>query len=145
LLNRFKKSSINRIIDANINRAKEGLRVCEEFARFILNDYSLTLELKGLRHKIDSAAEALACRSDLLSVRSASADVGKDILNFELKRESLKDIFFANIQRVKESIRVLEELSKLINVKSAVKFKQLRYSVYSVEKKAAPRIERLRK
>lgn len=137
--------SINRIIDANINRAKEGLRVCEELARFILNDRSLTLELKGLRHRIDPVVLEIASRSELLKERFAQADVGKNILDFELKRESLKDIFFANIQRVKESIRVLEELSKLVNINSAIKFKQLRYRVYAVERKIAPKIEKLKR
>jgi len=69
--------------------------------------------------------------------------VGRDILANELKREGPKDIFFANIQRVKESIRVLEEFSKLTNIKSSLKFKRARYKIYAIEKKAAGRISAL--
>lgn len=137
------KSTVNRIIDANINRTKEGLRVCEEITRFILNNRSLTLELKNLRHGIDLVFLSLVSQRELLRERLVQKDVGQNIYGNELKREGLKDIFFANIQRVKESVRVLEEFSKLINVNSALKFKRARYKLYAIEKKAAARISAL--
>ena len=131
------KSTVKRIIDANINRSKEGLRVCEEITRFILNNRLLTLELKKIRHEIDAAAGLLASKKELLSERLVQKDVGRNIHVQEFKRDSLKDIFFANIQRVKESTRVLEEFSKLINKTAALKFKRARYKIYALEKKAA--------
>ena len=130
-------NSIKRIIDANINRAKEGLRVCEEVTRFILNSRALTLELKTLRHEIDSSVKGLVPKKELLKERLALEDVGRKLCGNELKRDSLKDIFFANIQRAKESIRVLEEFSKLIDTRAALKFKKIRYKIYAFEKKAA--------
>ena len=45
----------------------------------------------------------------------------------ELKRENLSDIFYANAQRVKESLRVLEEVTKLLDPRCALKLKKLRY------------------
>ena len=144
MLKRAKQSTVRRIIDANINRVKEGLRVCEEITRFILNSRSLTLGLKESRHQIDAAAKNLGSRSLLLKERLSSSDVGKSIYVNELKRDSLKDIFFANIQRAKESVRVLEEFSKLINVDSSLRFKKVRYKIYAIEKKAAARISALR-
>jgi len=139
-----KIKNINRIIDANINRTKEGLRVCEEIARFILNSRTLTSEFKKARHKIDGIIRRLPAAGDLLEARKSLADVGRDIYINELKRRDLRDIFFANIQRVKESVRVLEEFSKLINKNLAVEFKKTRYAIYEVEKKAAKRISALR-
>ena len=138
-----KKSTVKRIIDANINRVKEGLRVCEEITRFILNSRSLTQELKESRHRIDAAAKGLATKNELLKERLSLEDVGENIYVNELQRNSLKDIFFANIQRAKESIRVLEEFSKLININSSLKFKKIRYKIYAIEKKAAERISAL--
>ena len=136
-----KASNINRIIDANINRAKEGLRVCEEITRFILESRRLTSELKKARHRIDALVKKLPLNStDLLKGRESRRDVGKNIYINELKRKTLPDIFFANIQRVKESIRVLEEFTKLINRNIAVGFKQIRYDIYEIEKRAAARI-----
>ncbi|MFH0855180.1 MAG: thiamine-phosphate pyrophosphorylase [Candidatus Omnitrophota bacterium] len=140
MLKQNKLSTANRVIDANINRLKEGLRVCEEITRFILNNRGLTLELKKLRHEIDSVTRGLAPRILLLKERMPGADVGRSLRGNELKRGSLKDVFFANIQRVKESTRVLEEFSKLINVNSALKFKRIRYKIYEIEKKTAEKI-----
>ena len=135
-----KIKNINRIIDANINRAKEGLRVCEEITRFILNSRSLTFQLKKIRHKIDTMLKKLPHAIALINERESLKDVGRDIYINELKRRNYKDIFFANIQRVKESIRVLEEFTKLINTNIAVEFKKIRYDIYEVEKKATKRI-----
>jgi len=140
LLRYSKIKEIDRIIDANINRAKEGLRVCEEIVRFILNSRPLASETKKIRHEIEAIIKGLIRPGDLLKSRKASLDVGRDIYVHELKRRNLGDIFFANIQRVKESVRVLEEFSKLINIDSAIKFKKLRYRIYEIEKKIAKRI-----
>jgi thiamine-phosphate pyrophosphorylase len=130
-----KKTGINRIIDANTNRAKEGLRVCEEIARFILENRSLTSRLKKLRHKIGHLAITFKPQAMLLEERDSTTDTGKNIYANELNRRGVRDIFFANIQRVKESLRVLEEFSKLSDPKTAVSFKEIRYQAYELEKK----------
>jgi thiamine-phosphate pyrophosphorylase len=135
---------INRIIDANINRTKEGLRVCEEIARFLLNSPTLTSGFKKIRHKLDSAFRRLPKKIKLIEERDSLKDVGKNIYINELKRRDFKDIFFANIARVKESIRVLEEFSKLKNKGLAVEFKDIRYRVYEIEKKTAKKLSALR-
>ena len=136
-------AAINRIIDANINRAKEGLRVCEEIARFILNSSVLTSEFKQVRHRLDSALKRLAPRIALIKHRNSLSDVGRDIYAGELKRKDLRDVFFANIQRTKESIRVLEEFSKLKDTGAAIGFKKLRYRVYEIEKSAVKKVASL--
>lgn len=130
----------NRIIDANLNRLKEGLRVCEEIVRFILNSHSLTAEFKRIRHKIDGISNGLPSKRLLVRERDSSNDIGKGIYINELKRKDYRDIFFANIQRAKESVRVLEEFSKLFNKNIAVGFKKIRYHLYEIEKKSAQRI-----
>ena len=128
---------IYRIIDANINRAKEGLRVCEEIARFALNRRLLCADFKQLRHRLDGIIQKLPSRIFLISSRESSTDAGRKNYHGELAREDCRDIFFANIQRVKESVRVLEEFSKLIHKNIAVAFKEARYDIYEVEKRAA--------
>jgi len=135
---------IYRVIDANINRAKEGLRVCEEITRFILSNHNLTAEFKRIRHRTDAILKYLPKNTELILERESLGDVGRKIYVNELKRRNYQDIFFANIQRVKESIRVLEEFTKLINKNIAVRFKGLRYDIYEVEKKAAKRISPIR-
>jgi len=135
-----KSKIINRIIDANINRAKEGLRVCEEIARFILNSPTLTAEFKKLRHRIDTILKELPDCAILLKERNSLSDVGKNIYVNELKRRDYQEIFFANMQRVKESVRVLEEFTKLKNSRLAIKFKEIRYRSYEIEKKVAQKL-----
>ena len=139
-----KTKIINRIIDANINRTKEGLRVCEEVARFILNSRTLTAELKRIRHKIDIIFKLLPSPITLYKERESLKDVGRNIYANELKRRNYRDVFLANMQRVKESIRVLEEFSKLNSSNIAIEFKKIRYSIYELEKKVIKKISSLR-
>ena len=143
MLRHSKIKFIYRIIDANINRTKEGLRVCEEIARFILNSRTLTSKFKQIRHRIDALLKRLPSRTTLLDERKSLEDVGKEIYIHELKRDDYQDIFFANIQRVKESLRVLEEFAKLINKNIAIEFKKLRYGIYEIEKNVTQRISSL--
>lgn len=124
--------AVDRIIDANINRAKEGLRVAEEVARFILNNRRAIARLKAIRHGLSDLCSAQLKRR-LLKARNACGDAGQDVYAGELNRKGTRDIFFANIQRAKESIRVLEEFSKLNNTPLSKKYKHLRYRLYDVE------------
>jgi len=82
---------------------------------------------------------------DLLKERKSLSDIGKDIYIHELKRKDYRDIFYANMQRVKESLRVLEEFSKLLNSNCAKRFKKIRYNIYEIEKITERRIISLRK
>ena len=134
---------ICRIIDANLNRSREGLRVCEDIARFALNSKALTAELKSARHGISDIAKSSASRLESLrESRDSAGDVlRRSGFESEMKRRGLADIFAANIERVKESLRVLEELFKLIDRKSSSKFCALRFEIYSIEKRAVKRLK----
>ena len=128
--------SILRIIDANLNRAKEGLRVCEDITRFILNDLASTRALKSLRHRIHSIIVSSKLSASLLhGSRDVKSDCGTDFCGLE-KKDKWQAIFFANIQRVKEALRVLEEFLKLFKGSPAGgQFKKLRFRLYEQEKK----------
>ena len=126
-------------MDANLNRSKEGLRVCEDISRFILNDTSATGTFKSLRHQILSALPHLKYK-ELIEARDINGDVGRSSRPSELTRKNVADIFYANAQRAKESIRVLEEFSKLLNKQSSDKLKRIRYKFYDVEKKIIERL-----
>lgn len=120
------------------------MRVCEEITRFVLDNRPLTYEFKKIRHKIDNIIKRLPqTPSALLESRRSLRDVGKNIYINELKRNSLEDIFFANIQRIKESLRVLEEFTKLVNKNLAVDFKSIRYEIYELEKRTVKKISAL--
>lgn len=128
------ESKFLRVIDANFNRAKEGLRVCEDVCRFWLNDTAMTKALKDLRHRLTKAMGPLGLK-EMIAGRDVDGDVGRKSTKSESRRENPSDIFYANSQRVKESLRVLEEFSKLKNIKAAQAIKAMRYEVYVIEKK----------
>ena len=139
----FKREAVDRIIDANINRAKEGLRVCEEVVRFALDSRSLTKNFKDMRHRVDLVLKLFPKKSAFINMRESSSDVGKNLYAKELKRNGIGSIFMANIQRAKESMRVLEEFSKLKSINAAIKFKKIRYDIYELEKKVTEKISPL--
>jgi hypothetical protein len=132
------KREIWRIIDANFNRSREGLRVCEEVTRLVWNSPALTRELKSVRHGItDILKSDRAAFKILFKARDVRSDVGrKERQKSEMRRLDYSDIFSANIERAKESLRVLEEFFKLINKDDSAKFTKLRFKVYEIEKKA---------
>jgi thiamine-phosphate pyrophosphorylase len=137
------QTGIWRIVDANVNRVKEGLRVCEEAARFVLDNRSFTRALKDARHAIEGLAASLPAREVLLDARQSSSDVGTASAKSELRRRNTLDIFYANIQRVKEGLRVLEEFTKLTDTTLSAGFKKIRYSIYAIEKRFARAIASL--
>lgn len=129
------------VIDANLNRLLEGLRVCEDIIRFILSDEQLTLEFKKMRHNVVAAIKKWGIENNLLlNARDILKDAGKASIKNELMRRDYKSIFFANIQRAKESVRVLEEFSKLDSKIIPNNFKNIRYNLYQLEKKTNSRL-----
>ena len=126
---------IARVIDANANRAREGLRVVEEITRLVLNNAHLTDTLKKNRHAIEDLVSQLTLsKGTLLSARDSEDDIGFEGIFDESSRKNCEDIFWANIRRSQESCRVLEEFSKLFNDHIPVSFKKIRFSLYTLEK-----------
>ncbi|MFH1386289.1 MAG: thiamine-phosphate pyrophosphorylase [bacterium] len=131
------ENKILRIIDANVNRATEGLRVVEEICRFILEDKKLTLTIKSLRGRINKIIKTP------IKVRESVKDVGRDTyIETEGKREKLEDVFQANMKRAQEAVRCLEEFSKLIDAKYGKEYKAIRFKLYTLEKKLRLRVSK---
>ena len=123
-----------RVIDANFNRAKEGLRVCEDIFRFVYDQPGLTRRYKEIRHRLTATMVRLPL-VEVLQARDAARDVGRISAEVKFPRKDLDDLFYANSQRIKESIRVLEEFAKLLDDHLARQLKELRYQVYEIEQK----------
>ena len=135
---------VYRIIDANLNRVMEGIRVCEDIIRFTSNDEKLTFKLKTLRHDIFGSIKDMRTQhlDDLVSARDLN-DVGLKSIDSEKTRENLVDLFLANTQRGKESLRVLEEVLKLFDQDLSQGFKKFRFKLYEIEKTAVKDLETL--
>ena len=126
--------ALYRILDANFNRAKEGLRVCEDLCRYVWDQKTFTRTFKDIRHELTQIIAGLDIQK-ALEARHIQGDVGRDTTISESKRVDIKAVFWANSQRVKESLRVLEEVTKLMDAKISSKLKVLRYKVYALEQK----------
>jgi thiamine-phosphate pyrophosphorylase len=123
-----------RIIDANINRMSEGLRVLEEFARLSLNDKVLTQQLKDMRHKVVKVDAEL--QKQLLGARDVEGDVGSrmDVPGEEKSRDASETII-ANARRVQESLRVMEEIAKAPGISlDSDEYRKARFTLYTIEK-----------
>ena len=127
--------SVLRVLDANINRACEGLRVVEEVARFVLGHAEMSERLKSLRHTIRSLADS----SLLLPNRDSANDVGMGVLKYgSAERDGIPAIVGANLKRAQEALRVIEEFSKLselnIPLDKIAGIERARFEVYTIEK-----------
>ena len=126
----FNQKSALRIIDANLNRCREGLRVVEDSLRFVLNDGSFYKKIRGIRHDVDKILRDNYGK--LIKERDSSDDSGRQMP--ELLKKELSGVIVANFKRVQESLRVLEEYSKTFFPEASADFKKQRYAAYSAEK-----------
>ena len=117
-----------RLIDANLNRLREGIRVVEDIFRYVYNDKQTAIKLKELRH-----LSRLENYIELLETRDVNNDVLRASIKSEQNRTNLYSILIANFKRSQESSRVLEEFTKLISIKDSENFKYIRYELYNLE------------
>ncbi len=120
--------AIVRILDANINRLQEGIRVIEDIFRYVYNNKEITYTLKEMRHKAILYHQEL-----LLQARDIEQDVAKESITTETERMDLYAILHANFHRICESARVLEECLKLPECHKygqSQTFKMIRYEAY---------------
>ncbi|MCL2006271.1 MAG: hypothetical protein FWG73_08950 [Planctomycetaceae bacterium] len=126
--------SLYRLLDASANRGREAMRVLEDYARFMLDDADLTQRLKTFRHQFQDILQQFSMQSRL-EARNTEHDVGTAIsAEGEYHRLTLVDILSANFSRLQESLRSLEEFSKLFDPQIARQFEQLRYRCYTLQK-----------
>ena len=122
---------LHRILDANLDRAREGLRIIEEWCRFGLNDASLTEQIKHLRQTLGSWHS-----NEIRQSRDTPGDPGTALSHpQEEQRANLQTVVQVNCCRVQEAMRVLEEYGKLHSADMASGAKQMRYQLYTLESK----------
>lgn len=123
-----------RILDASINRASEGLRVVEAWARMALDDAFLSRQLKQLRHDLTESCAAIEAAWRLRS-RDSEADVGRNVqTEAEYQRDDFESLLRSNMSRVQQAARTIEEFSKSDFPDVAKAVEQVRYRAYTLEK-----------
>jgi len=135
-----------RTLDANLNRASEGLRVLEDVARFILADEELSSLFKAARHELSNRSRPL--HKELLSHRNVEQDVGawhgSEPGSQDVSRPDTVALVTANAKRVQESLRVLGELARMPDLPSLdwTSYERLRFELYTAEKHLVSRLLR---
>lgn len=152
------RAGVLRILDASANRAREGLRVVEDFCRFVWDDAFLCEQLKSVRHDLAAALVELGSPA-WVAFRDTQQDVGTSISTAaEHVRGSGIDVVAASLKRIEEAFRSLEEYSKLVQddrtdgidgdcasdrrsdiagarqTLPSARIEQLRYRIYTIEK-----------
>lgn len=125
-----------RVIDANFNRAKEGLRVVEDVFRFVFEHDGMRKKTRNIRHALERIRKEKVIYDAAVVGRNTKSDLGRHLDSLETQRKNTSDILYSNFQRAKESLRVLEEFLKLVASVQVSQVKRLRYRVYALEKEA---------
>lgn len=129
----FMDPALLRILDANLNRAREGLRVIEDYARFALDDARLAQKAKSHRHALAAIARTLN-PAELLAARDTAGDTGRTTKTAaELSRSTTEQVVRAEFARVGEALRVIAEFGKIANAQVAVEAETIRYKLYELE------------
>jgi thiamine-phosphate pyrophosphorylase len=121
--------SVERLLDANLDRAREGLRVLEDWCRFVLNRQDLVVRLKdlrqrlGQRHKFSYKLARLAATDEATGLAHPAQQDRQDPLT----------VVAANAGRVQEALRVLEEFGRNLDPPLAEEAAKIRYVLYDLE------------
>lgn len=125
------RSDAARIVDASLNRAREALRVLDDYARFVRNDATMTAAVKTLRHRLADLGSGLP----LLASRNTPGDVGTGIgTSGEYDRGSPAHVAAVNCKRLQEALRSIEEYGKLLSVHLGHEAESIRYETYTLER-----------
>ncbi|MBD3271371.1 MAG: thiamine-phosphate pyrophosphorylase [Elusimicrobia bacterium] len=123
--------NVERVIDANLNRAREAVRVVEDTERFVFHDRAASVLLRAIRHQLDIISRSLY--DALVMARLSTDDCGRT--NASARFDSPTDIERANMRRAQEAVRVLEEYARLVQPAMCAQFQSIRFKLYDVEKK----------
>lgn len=128
------QADAGRVVDASLNRAREALRVLEDYCRFVLNDRVLTEQVKELRHELATATAALPA-GVLLAARDTPGDVGTAVTSAgEYDRRSPAQVAAVNLKRLQEALRSVEEYGKVFGEGIGRRAEAVRYRAYTLER-----------
>ncbi|KKZ10039.1 MAG: thiamine-phosphate pyrophosphorylase [Candidatus Synechococcus spongiarum 15L] len=123
------RHGVARLLDANLNRAREGLRVVEDWCRLGLQRPELVARLKDYRQRLGQ------CHSSTLKqVRHAASDPATGLAHpAQQERSTPQQVVAANCARVQEALRVLEEFGRQGAAELATTAATIRYGLYDLE------------
>jgi thiamine-phosphate pyrophosphorylase len=129
---RASDAGVWRLLDANANRAREGLRIVEDTARFVLNRADAAKALRQMRHDLDTLVRQHYKK--LLAARDIHNDSGRHNISAGY-RDGVHTLLAANFKRCEEALRVLEEYGRVMSNGAVAKAQALRFKIYEWEKR----------
>jgi thiamine-phosphate pyrophosphorylase len=121
--------ALRRLLDANLDRAREGLRVLEDWARFGLERADLVARCKDLRQRLGRLHG-----EDYKLARHTATDAGAGLTHpAQAERQRPQQVVAANASRVQEALRVLEEFGRGIDPVLASEAAAIRYALYDLD------------
>ncbi len=118
-----------QIIDANLDRAREGLRVLEDWARFAVGRKDLVKSIKNFRQNLGK--HHLKVYKDS---RNYITDQCAGLSHPEqFKRNNSSSIICSNAARVQEALRVVEEFTRDHNQNLCKISSEIRFEIYNLE------------
>jgi len=120
---------IAQLIDANLDRAREGLRVMEDWCRFGLKRSDFSIQIKDWRQQLGVHHHNIY-RQARLSSNDPAMGVSHPL---QKVRSNPEDVFIANSSRVQEALRVIEEFTRVTDPKLCKIASKIRYETYEIE------------
>jgi thiamine-phosphate pyrophosphorylase len=128
--------SILRLLDANANRAREGLRTAEDYIRFSLGEARWAKRLRLARHDLTALLHSVVPPERLVAARRVGSDSGHPSANREahtVDSVEARAVAIRGLKRAEEAIRVLEEYVRGIDIEAARRFSEMRFAGYEAE------------
>lgn len=125
-----------QIIDANLNRVREALRVVEDIIRFSTTDKTFQAMLREIRHSFTFSYIKYFGMLPITK-RSVVSDAGRK--NLPYKTKTIKEILLRNFLRIEEGIRCIEECSSFLCPESTPIWQRLRFRIYAIEQQVISR------
>jgi thiamine-phosphate pyrophosphorylase len=129
------------MMDVNFNRAREALRILEDFARFELGDRKTFTLFRKMRHRIASLGKNFF--KEMVDKRNAELDIGIETPLYPIKNK--EDLLVTNFKRLQEALRALEEYFRITKENTSIRLKKLRFQAYVLEKEIIGTISRVKK
>ncbi len=123
------RAAIDRLLDANLDRAREGLRVLEDWARFALDRPDLVARCKDQRQRLGRLHQ----ERYKLARHTASDPAAGMTHPAQAERQDGASVLAANAGRVQEALRVLEEFGRMEDPALAAEAAAIRYALYDLE------------
>jgi len=127
--NKLNDLRFDQIIDANLDRAREGLRVLEDWARFGLGREDFVKQIKNYRQLLGKHHLYIYKKS-----RNYTNDKCTGLSHPEqFNRSTFNEIISTNAARIQEALRVIEEFAKNKNKELSALASKIRYEIYLLE------------